>query len=558
MKKSGFVYLVGAGPGRADLITVRGAQALKKADCVIYDKLANPALLKFARGDAEIIHVPKRIGKGSATQEQINKLLVEKASGGKTVVRLKGGDPCVFGRVAEELAVLCEAGIDFEIVPGVTAGIAVSAYAGIMLTDRDYSSQVIFVTGREAEGKQESNIDWSLLAKFPGTIVFYMGMGNLDSIARKLIENGMPEDTPTAVVADVTFPTQRSVKARLARINQTCEQNQIGPPAIIVIGAACLRDSRRETRRQAADSTLRSSASLRRTSSDTRFDWFSKMPLFGKNIVITRPHVFLSKTRVGAGNADFAEKIIARGGNPIQFATIKIKPLTDSSDFLRTLAEFTAYDWIIFTSANGVAVFFEALEKLGKDSRVFGPAKVAAIGGRTAEMLSRFGIRADFVPSVFTSEQFGKQILNFTNLHNKKVLLLRSQIASIELVELLENGAAVVKDVAIYTAVTQKSETARPVLRSNTTKDELIEKIINGEIDWLTFASPSSVNGFFEQIDGEVIKSSRAKIASIGPVTSAQLESLGFNVDVTAGEHTLDGLLAAIERTYKQTIEHKL
>jgi len=545
VKKSGFVYLVGAGPGRADLITVRGAQALKKADCVIYDKLANPALLKFARGDAEIIHVPKRIGKGSATQEQINKLLVEKASGGKTVVRLKGGDPCVFGRVTEELAVLCEAGIDFEIVPGVTAGIAVSAYAGIMLTDRDYSSQVIFVTGREAEGKQESNIDWSLLAKFPGTIVFYMGMGNLDSIARKLIENGMPEDTPTAVVADVTFPTQRSVKARLARINQTCEQNKIGPPAIIVIGAA-------------ADSTLRSSASLRRTSSDTRFDWFSKMPLFGKNIVITRPHVFLSKTRVGAGNADFAEKIIARGGNPIQFATIKIKPLTDSSDFLRTLAEFTAYDWIIFTSANGVAVFFEALEKLGKDSRVFGPAKVAAIGGRTAEMLSRFGIRADFVPSVFTSEQFGKQILNFTNLHNKKVLLLRSQIASIELVELLENGAAVVKDVAIYTAVTQKSETARPVLRSNTTKDELIEKIINGEIDWLTFASPSSVNGFFEQIDGEVIKSSRAKIASIGPVTSAQLESLGFNVDVTAGEHTLDGLLAAIERTYKQTIEHKL
>ena len=447
--------------------------------------------------------------------------------------------------MTEELDVLAEAGIGFEIVPGVTAAVAVSSYTGIMLTDRDYSSQVLFVTGREAEGKQESNIDWPLLAKFPGTIVFYMGMGNLDSIARKLIENGMPEDTPTAVVADVTFPTQRSVKARLARINQTCEQNQIGPPAIIVIGAACLRDSRRETRRQAADS-------------DTRFDWFSKMPLFGKNIVITRPHVFLSKTKVGAGNADFAEKIIARGGNPIQFATIKIKPLTDSSDFLRTLAEFTAYDWIIFTSANGVAVFFEALEKLGKDSRVFGPAKVAAIGGRTAEMLSRFGIRADFVPSVFTSEQFGKQILNFTNLHNKKVLLLRSQIASIELVELLENGAAVVKDVAIYTAVTQKSETARPVLRSNTTKDELIEKIINGEIDWLTFASPSSVNGFFEQIDGEVIKSSRAKIASIGPVTSAQLESLGFNVDVTAGEHTLDGLLAAIERTYKQTIEHKL
>ncbi len=526
--KKGFVYLVGAGPGRADLITVRGAEALKKADCVIYDKLANPALLKFTRGDAEIIHVPKRIGPrrfaspapaspdasrgggrneaAGVTQQEINELLIEKATGGKILVRLKGGDPCIFGRVAEELAVLCEAGIDFEIVPGVTAGVAVSAYAGIMLTDRDYSSQVLFVTGREAEGKQGSNIDWPLLAKFPGTIVFYMGMSNLDFIAQKLIENGMPEDTPAAVVTEVTFPTQRSVKATLARIGETCEQNDIGPPAIIVIGTA-------------ADS-------------DIRLDWFGKMPLFGKNIVLTRD---------AAGNAEFAEKIIACGGNPVQFETIKIKTLTDSSDFLRTLTEFAGYEWIIFTSANGVTVFFDALEDLGRDARVFGPAKIAAIGGRTADKLSRFGIRADFVPSIFTSEQFGKQMLNFTNLRDKKVLLLRSQVASNELVDLLEKGGAVVKDVAIYTAVTQKSEAGR-----------LVEKIKKGEIDWLTFASPSSANGFFEQIDGEVIKSSRAKIASIGPVTSGQLESLGVNVDVTAGEHTLDGLLVAIEQTYKQ------
>lgn len=509
--KKGFVYLVGAGPGRADLITVRGAQVLKKADCVIYDKLANPALLKFARDDAEIIHVPKRIGAASATQEDINELLIEKAAEGKIIVRLKGGDPCIFGRVAEELAVLCEARIDFEIVPGITAGVALSAYTGIMLTDRQYSSQVLFVTGREAEGKSESNIDWSLLAKFPGTIVFYMGMGNLDPIAQKLITNGFSKDTPAAVVADVTFPTQRSVKSTLARINETCEQNNIGPPALIIIGAA-------------ADS-------------DTRLDWFTKMPLFGKNIVITRDE---------SGNVDFEERIIARGGNPVRFATIKIKPLTDSGDFLRTLAEFAAYDWIVFTSANGVAIFFNALKELSKDSRVFGPAKVAAIGDRTARMLARFGIRADFVPSVFTSEQFGKQILNFTNLHDKKVLLLRSQIASNELVELLEKGGATVKDVAVYTAVAQKNETSW-----------LVEKIKKGEIDWLTFASPSSVNGFFEQIDGEIVKSSTVKIASIGPVTSGQLESLGFDVDVTSDEHTLDGLLAAIEKIYKQTIEHK-
>jgi uroporphyrin-III C-methyltransferase len=205
MTKS-FVYFVGAGPGRADLITVRGTEVLKKADCIIYDKLANPALLKYARADAEIIHVPKRIGDASVTQHQINRLLVEKASGGRTVVRLKGGDPCIFGRISEEIAALSEAGIGFEIVPGITAGIAVSAYAGIMLTDRQYSSQVVFITGREAEGKKDSNIDWSLLAKFPGTIVFYMGMGNLDFIVERLVENSMSENTPTAVVTEVTFP----------------------------------------------------------------------------------------------------------------------------------------------------------------------------------------------------------------------------------------------------------------------------------------------------------------------------------------------------------------
>ncbi len=504
--ENGFVYLVGAGPGRADLITVRGAEVLKKADCIIYDKLANPALLKFTRADAEIIHVPKRVDGASVTQKEINQLLVEKATGGKTVVRLKGGDPCIFGRIAEELAVLSEAGIGFEIVPGITAGIALSAYTGIFLTDRDYSSQVVFVTGREAEGKQESHIDWALLAKFKGTIVFYMGMGNLSSIAEKLIENGMPEDTPAAVVTEVTFPTQRVVKATLARINETCKQNKIGPPAIIVIGTA-------------ADS-------------DTRLDWFGKKPLFGKNIVVTRD---------ADGNADFAEKIIARGGNPVQLVIFKIKRLTESNEFLRTLTKFAQYDWIIFTSVNGVAIFFEALESLGKDARVLSSAKIAAIGSQTAAKLSYYGIKADFVPSVFTSEEFGRQLINFANLRDKKVLLLRSKIASNELVELLEKGGAAVEDVAIYTAVTQKGET-----------DWLVEKISRSEIDWLTFASPSSVNGFFEQIGSEVVRSGKVKVASIGPVTSKQLESHGVCVDVTAGEHTLDGLLAAIEQMYKR------
>ena len=499
--KKGFVYLVGAGPGRADLITVRGAEVLKAAECVIYDKLANPALLQYVNKDAEIIHVPKRIGEGSCTQDEINKVLAEKALAGKIVVRLKGGDPCIFGRVAEELAVLIDAGVDFEIVPGVTAAVAVSSYTGIMLTDREYSSQVTFVTGREAPEKKDTNIDWEVLAKFPGTVVFYMGMGTLDSTARQLIENGKPADTPAAVIANATFPTQRVVRAPLERINETCEQRNIKPPAIVVIGAAA--------------------------ASDTRFDWLTKRLLFGKSIVVTRDI---------PGNADFAAKIIRRGGNPLEFETIRIKPLTESNDFVRILTQISKYDWIVFTSGNGVTTFFDALESLGKDARIFGSAKIAAIGGKTADRLSEFGIKADFVPGVFTSRELGKQLIGFTNLQSKKILLLRSELASNELVDILAQAGADVDNVALYTAQTSKNDSTW-----------LVERINEGTIDWLTFASPSSVDGFFEQIGSEVVNSGKVKVASIGPVTTERLRENGVKVDITAKEHTLDGLLDVIE-----------
>jgi len=500
----GFVYLVGAGPGRADLITVRGAEVLKQADCIIYDKLANPALLRFARRRAEIIHVPKRTGGASVTQEEINKLLVEKALAGRIVVRLKGGDPCIFGRCTEELAVLNEYSIGFEIVPGISSGIALSAYAGIMLTDREYSSQVIFVTGHESAGKTDSNIDWSVLARFNGTIVFYMGIGNLDYITAQLVENGMNSDTPAAIIANVTFPTQAVAKATLNDITQKCRQAGIKPPAIVVIGAAA--------------------------GAGAQFDWFMQQPLFGRNIVITRDI---------PGNIDFADKIIRRGGNPKKFPTIKIKSLTQKNEFLQTLAKIAEYDWIIFTSGNGVAVFFDAMQSLGKDARVFGSTKIAVIGGKTAAKLSEFGIKADFVPGVFTGKELGRQLIAHTNLKDKKVLLLRSRIASNELVELLEKGDAEVNDVGIYTAEYEKSENGW-----------LIDEINDGRIDWLTFASPSSVNGFFEQIPCDLISSSNVKVASIGPVTSDRLKALGVRVDITATEHTLDGLIDAIEQTY--------
>jgi len=501
----GIVYLVGAGPGRADLITVRGAELLGAADCVICDRLANPALLKFARPDAEIIHVPKRIGSDSFTQEEINNLLIEKAGTGKTVVRLKGGDPCIFGRCAEEAKILAEAGIDFEIVPGVTAAIAAAEYAGIMLTDRSYSSQVVFVTGHEADAKQKSNIDWNLLAKFNGTIVFYMAMGNLDFIVARLIENGMNEKTPAAVIADVTLPTQRTVQAPLRRLTQKCKQQKIGPPAIVVIGAAAV--------------------------SDPKLNWLAKKPLFGRSIVVTRDT---------SGNADFAAKIIAEGGNPIEFATIKIKPLTESNRFLRTLAKLPQYDWVIFTSANGVTVFFDALQSLAKDARVFGHSKIAAIGSQTAATLAQFAIKPDFVPTVFTTKELAKQLIGLTNLQGKKVLLLRSQLASNELDQLLITAGAQVDDVPLYTTVTEKSECSW-----------LTEKITSGTINWLTFASPSSAKGFFEQIPAKLVNSSDVAVASIGPATSGQLKNLGVRLDTQAADHTIDGLLEAIVKKQK-------
>ena len=504
-KIKGKVYLVGAGPGEPGLITVRGAELLKLADCVICDKLANPLLLNYVRPTAEIINAPKQTGKNSVTQEEINKLLIEKASKGQIVVRLKGGDPCIFGRGGEEAAILARAGIDFEIVPGITAGIAAAEYTGIMLTDRNYSSEVIFVTGHEADGKKKCGIDWQLLAKFNGTIVFYMAMGSLEFIVGELIKNGMAEDMPAAVIADATLPSQKILQTSLKKICKGCIKNEIEPPAIIIIGQAAKGNS--------------------------KLNWFTKKPLFGKNIVVTRDE---------KGNAEFAAKIIQQGGNAIELATIKIKPLTQTNQFLKILAELAKFDWVIFTSSNGVSIFFDALREMGKDGRVFGSAKIAVIGSETAAKLSEFGIRADFVPSVFTSEDLGKELKEYTNLRGKKILLLRSEFASDELNKLLTQTGAEVQSAALYEIVTQKNKCER-----------LKERISKGMIDWLTFASPSSVKGFFEQIPRDIKKASNVRIASIGPITSQELKKIGIKVDVEADEHTIDGLLAAIEGEYK-------
>ncbi|MHC4187934.1 MAG: uroporphyrinogen-III C-methyltransferase [Planctomycetota bacterium] len=500
-KDKGKVYLVGAGPGDPALITVRAAELVGLADCIICDKLVNPILLKYARSDAELINTPKRIGLGSCSQQQINDLIVQKASQGKVVVRLKGGDPCIFGRGSEEATILVEAGISFEIVPGITASIAGAEYSGIMLTDRRYSSQVCLVTGHEAEGKNESDIDWRWFAKFNGTIVLYMAVGNLHLITAELLQGGLPSETPTAAIRNATLTTQHTVKTTLGKIVEARDSGQIVPPSIIIIGPGA--------------------------AGDPKLEWFTSKPLFGQNVVITRDDV---------GNDSLAEEIIKRGGNPISYPTIKIRSLTDSNHFLNTLAEMKSFDWIIFTSVNGVAIFFEALKTLEKDARVFASAKLAAIGPRTAQKLAQYSIKADFVPTKFTSKELAVQLIDHVNVKNKKVLLLRSQQASDELPGLLENAETQITETHLYTI--------EPVKNDPT---QLTEQIRSEQIQWITFASPSSVKNFFDQIMSDTVNTSTVKIASIGPVTTKQLKELNIKVDLEPEEQTFDALLDAIE-----------
>jgi uroporphyrinogen III methyltransferase/synthase len=504
---NGKIYLVGAGPGDEGLITLRAVELLQTAQCVIYDRLVNPTLLRYAPADAELIDVGKRpgqpaaAGKHSVKQAQINELLIKKAGEGKTVVRLKGGDPCVFGRAAQELKALTQAGIEFEIVPGVTAGIAAAAYAGIVLTDRDYSSQLIFVTGREAEDKNESNINWDLLGRFNGTIVFYMAVGNLGLIAERLMANGKVAETPAMVVADATLPTQRVIEGPLSEIASKAVKADIKPPAVIIVG-------------QAAEG-------------ERILNWFMKKPLFGLRIVVTRD---------ARGNSELASKIARRAALPVVFTTIRIKPLTESNQFVTAVGELAGCDWIIFSSANGIRFCFEGLSKLGRDARAFGKAKIACMGSASAGLLEQFGIKADFVPTVFTSVQLARQLAAKVNLRDKKILLFSSAITSGELADELKSFGASVNEVSVYTTVPAENDASW-----------LIEEIKLGRIDWITFTSPSTVRCFFDQITPSLVNSSRAKVASIGPVTSAELSRLGVRLDLEAKEHTTDGMIKAVE-----------
>ncbi len=498
--KRGKVYLVGAGPGDCGLITVRGHSLLKQADCVIYDRLVNPMLLCDAKPAAEIICVAKRVGEQPVIQQQINELLLDRVKRYDCVVRLKGGDPCVFGRGGEEAKLLADAGVEFEIVPGVTAAIAAADYNGLILTDRRYSSQVVFVTGRQAAEK-DADIDWAWLAKFDGTIVLYMAVGQIATICGQLIEHGMSSEMPAAVIENATLPTQRLLTATVGSLPVQSREKDIQAPSVFIIGQSA--------------------------QSDSQLNWFIRKPLFGKTILATRDM---------AGCRDLAEQVFDRGGHCLMLPVIRLEPMTSHQPFIQCLKNLPHYDWVMFTSPNGVNLFFEAIDVLGGDARVLGSCKVAAIGRMTSRRLTQYGIRADFVPGVFTSRQMGMEFIKYETIKGKKILLLRSAQADHTLADILTQAGAHPLQVALYRVADVSCDCS-----------ELLDSLKNQAVDWLTFASPSSVKSFFAQVPKKAVCDSSARIVSIGPTTSEALDEIDLRVDVEAREHTISGMLDAIE-----------
>jgi len=497
----GKVYLVGAGPGDPGLITVKGRECINKADVIVYDYLASPTLLKYAPQNAEMIYVGKKGGDHTLSQDGINRLLVEKASGGAVVTRLKGGDPFIFGRGGEEVEVLVEHGIGFEIVPGVTSAIAAPAYAGIPLTHRRFASTVSFVTGHEDPLKSGSSIDWKNLGEGSGTIVFLMGMKNLGDIARLLMENGRNPKTPTAIVRWGTTTRQRVVSGTLKTIFDRAKEAGITSPAIIVVGDVVgLRDA---------------------------MQWFEKRPLSGMSVVVTR-----ARAQAGKLSGILEEA----GARCLECPVIKIAPPDDPLALERLVEGLSSYDWLVFTSVNGVSCFFKTLFEKKMDARCLSSLKTAVIGPATEKRLLEFGIKSDVVPETYRAESIISAFQGM-DVAGKRIALPRAKDARPILpVELRKMGATV--DEVISYQAKPVSDSGGPLLKN------LEEK----KVDMVTFTSSSTVKNFAALLpsgrQNELMES--VAVASIGPITTETAEGLGFHVDVTAKDYTMDGLVQAI------------
>ena len=491
--------LVGAGPGEAGLITVAGAQWLSLADTVVYDRLVNPALLKLCREDAELINVGKGGPECSVTQEEVTRLLVENCRKNRLVVRLKGGDPLIFGRGGEEAEALEAAGIPFRIVPGVTAGAGAAAYAGIPLTDRRYASTVAFVTGHEDAAKAASSINWPALAGID-TVVFYMGVANLPAIAERLMGAGRPGTTPAAVVERGTTARQRTVVGTLATLAGDAAKAGIRPPALVIVGGVVL---------------------LRE-----RLAWFDRLPLFGRTVLVTR-------TRRQA--SELAARFGEMGAEVIEAPTISVQPPESFEPVDAALRGLKEFDWLVLTSPNGVDAVFERMRAIGLDARALGAVRVAAVGPATAAALDRRSVRADLVPQEATTEALGRALLAGESLGRKRVLLAQADLATPQLADALTKAGAAVEEVAVY-------RTVRPPALA----PEAIEALRGGRVDWITFTSSSTVENFLALTAGLGADLEEVRLGTIGPVTAATLESHGLTPTVVAATHTIEGLVDAV------------
>jgi len=488
------VYLVGAGPGDPGLMTARALELISKADVIYYDRLIPPTALDGARDGAELVYVGKQPGVPSVPQEEIVERLVESGLEGLNVVRLKGGDPYLFGRGAEEAEGLKAAGLDFEVVPGVTAGIAATAYAGIPVTHRDDASAVAFVTGHEDPTKPETALDWPALASFPGTLVFYMGVKRLPQNAAALIEGGRPADQPAAAIQQGTTPNQRVVTATLGTIADAVKEAEIKAPALVVIGpVARYRDDLR---------------------------WFEDRPLHGRKVVVTRAR---------AQASGFAKRLRLLGADVVELPAIRIEPLIETAEVERTVSEISKYELVCVTSPNGAHLLFEALARRGLDARALANATLAVIGPGTARALAEHGIRADIQPERFVAESL-VEALKDIEVEGKPVLIARAEDARDVLPEALSARGAEVKVLPVYRTVREQPGKAALAAAA--------------DAGWFTFTSASSVRNLVEAMPDGLPDG--ARVVSIGPVTSEAARDLGLEVAVEAERHDLDGLLEAL------------
>lgn len=502
-RAAGKVILVGAGPGDPALLTLRGRQALESCDAVLYDEIVHPDILRWAPAKAARVYVGKRSGFHSVPQDQINRRLASLARSGKTVVRLKGGDPYIFGRGAEEAAHLNQCRISYEVIPGIPSPVGCAAYAGIPLTERNAASRLTFITAHHAESS-EKPIPWKALHASSDTLVIFMGMKRLAAVCTQLIQGGFKSDTPAAVVSRGTWPTQTTTVGTLKTLPQIASRRKVEPPALVIVGAVAALKS--------------------------KLNWYERQPLFGKRIVITRARSQASS---------FRERLTSLGAQAIELPTIEIHPPSDYSELDRAIQNIPDQDWIVFTSVNGVDYFFERLRKRHRlDARHLSGTKVAAVGEATRERLGLHGIQVDLTPKEYTSDALAKALIR-TAPHGSKLLLIRPRVAPPKFADTLKRGGMRVVQATGYETLSPRAEIRR-----------VYRDVIARGADAVVFTSSSTATHLAEALGKREFLNfvQKTKIFSIGPQTSRTLKQLGAKVYRQSAEATISGLIRTLEK----------